>query len=195
MAGMTFAVGGMQVWMPTFLARVRHIPLGTANFKFGLLTVVAGIVATLAGRFLGDFALKHTKGGYYLVSGIGLALAVPAILLAVYTSGPLLFPAIFLGEFFILLNTAPLNAALVNSVNAEVRATAISVNIFIFHVLGDAFSPYIMGYISDLANLQTAFVAASAASGIGALVLFYGMRYAPDVKLTDNAEPTSARSH
>ncbi|HVP65063.1 MAG TPA: MFS transporter, partial [candidate division Zixibacteria bacterium] len=116
MAGMTFAVGGMQVWMPTFLERVRHIPLGTANFKFGLLTVLAGIVATLAGRFLGDFALKRTKGGYYLVSAIGLGLAVPAILFAVHAPGSLMFPAIFLGEFFILLNTAPLNAALVNSV-------------------------------------------------------------------------------
>jgi len=182
MAGMTFAVGGMQVWMPTFLERVRHIPLGTANFKFGLLTVLAGIVATLAGRFLGDFALKRTKGGYYLVSAIGLGLAVPAILFAVHAPGSLMFPAIFLGEFFILLNTAPLNAALVNSVNAEVRATAISVNIFIFHVLGDAFSPYIMGYISDLTNLQTAFIAASTASGVGALVLFYGMRYAPEIR-------------
>jgi MFS family permease len=182
MAGMTFAVGGMQVWMPTFLGRVRHIPLNIANFKFGLLTVVAGVVATLAGRWLGDFALKYTKGGYYLVSAIGLGLAVPAILFAVYTTGPLLFPAIFLGEFFILLNTSPLNAALVNSVNAEVRATAISINIFVFHILGDAFSPYIMGHISDRTDLQTAFVAASTASGIGALVLFYGMRYAPEIK-------------
>ena len=31
-----------------------------------------------------------------------------------------MYPAIFLGEFFLLLNTAPLNAALVNSVSARI---------------------------------------------------------------------------
>ena len=31
MAMMTFAVGGMQVWMPTFLTRVRGVPLDTGK--------------------------------------------------------------------------------------------------------------------------------------------------------------------
>jgi len=181
MAGLTFAVGGMQVWMPSFLVRVRSMELGRANFVFGLLTVVAGIVATVVGRWLGDVALRRHKGGYYLVSGVGLALSLPAILAAVYVKGALMFPAIFLGEFFILLNTAPLNAAVVNSVNARIRATAVAVNVFTFHFLGDLFSPTIMGYVSDKTNLQTAFVAASAAAGFGALALFYGMRYAPEI--------------
>ncbi len=188
MAGLTFAVGGMQVWMPSFLVRVRHIKLSEANFVFGLLTVVAGIVATLGGRWLGDVALRRHKGGYYLVSGAGLALSLPAILVAVYITGRFMFPAIFLGEFFILLNTAPLNAALVNSVDARIRATAVAVNVFTFHLLGDAFSPTIMGYISDKTNLQTAFLAASAAAGLGAWALFYGMRYAPDLSASARAQ-------
>ena len=30
-AMMTFAIGGLQVWMPTFLTRIRHVPLDRAN--------------------------------------------------------------------------------------------------------------------------------------------------------------------
>ena len=65
-----------------------------------------------------------------------------------------MYPAIFLGEFFLLLNTAPLNAALVNSVSARIRATALAVNVFTIHPLGDAFSPTLIGYISDRSNLE-----------------------------------------
>ena len=181
MAMMTFAVGGMQVWMPTFLARVRSVPLDKANLIFGSLTLVSGIFATLIGGWLGDRYLSRYKGSYYLVSGIGMALAMPAILCAVFFTGWPMYPAIFLGEFFLLLNTAPLNAALVNSVSASIRATAVAVNLFTIHLLGDAFSPTLMGYISDKSNLQWSFVAASAAVALSAIILFVGMRFAPDL--------------
>ncbi len=92
-----------------------------------------------------------------------------------------MFPVIFLGEFFLLLNTAPLNAAIFNSVSAPIRASAMAVNIFTIHLLGDAFSPSLMGYISDRSNLQMAFVAASAAIALSARVLFVGVRYAPQL--------------
>jgi MFS family permease len=186
MAMMTFAVGGMQVWMPTFLGRVRNVPLDKANLIFGSLTLVSGILATLLGGWLGDRYLSRHKGSYYIVSGIGMALALPSILCAVYFTGWPMYPAIFLGEFFLLLNTAPLNAALVNSVSASIRATAVAVNLFTIHILGDAFSPTLMGYISDKSNLQMSFVAASVAVGLSAIILFAGMRFAPE--LPDAAE-------
>ena len=93
-----------------------------------------------------------------------------------------MYPAIFVAEFFLLANTAPLNAALVNSVSARIRATAIAVNLFTIHLLGDAFSPALMGYISDRSNLRIAFLVASAAVGIAAIILFYGMRFAPGLE-------------
>jgi hypothetical protein len=98
-----------------------------------------------------------------------------------------MYPAIFMGEFFLLLNTAPLNAAILNSVSAPIRSTAFAVNIFTIHLLGDAFSPGLMGYISDRSNMQMAFVAASAAIALSAGVLFLGVRYAPQLPQGDKA--------
>lgn len=181
MAMMTFAVGGLQVWMPTFLTRTRGVPLGHANTIFGAVTVVAGTLATLLGGWLGDRLLRRTASAYQLVSAVGMLLSVPAMMVAIFVAGPVMYPAIFLGEFFILLNTAPLNAALVNSVSARIRATAIAVNVFTIHLLGDAFSPTLIGAVSDKTNLQTGFLAAVVAAALSAAILFYGMRFAPQL--------------
>ena len=181
-AMMTFAIGGLQVWMPTFLTRVRHVPLDRANVVFGGMTVVAGTVATLFGGWLGDRLLRRTPAAHQLLSAVGMALSIPAIVFAIYSPGPAMYPAIFLGEFFLLVNTAPLNAALVNSVSARIRATALAVNIFTIHLLGDAFSPTLIGYISDRSNLETGLTSMIAAVALSAVVLFYGMRSRPSWK-------------
>jgi len=179
MAMMTFAVGGMQVWMPTFLTRVRGVPLDKANLVFGGMTVVAGTVATLFGGWLGDRLLRRTPAAYQLVSAAGMLLSIPAVVGAIYLTGSVMYAAILIGEFCILLNTAPLNAALVNSVSAPIRATAIAVNLFTIHLLGDAFSPTLIGYISDRTNLQMGMVAMIVAVALSGTILVYGMKFAP----------------
>jgi sugar phosphate permease len=161
---------------------MRGVPLAEANRTFGLMTLVSGVLATLLGGWLGDLMLRYTRGGYYLVSAVATAVTLPAIAIAVSVTGAWMYPAIFVAEFFLLANTAPLNAALVNSVSARIRATAIAVNLFTIHLLGDAFSPALMGYISDRSNLRIAFLVASAAVGIAAIILFYGMRFAPGLE-------------
>jgi len=180
-AMMTFAIGGLQVWMPTFLVRMRQLPLDRANTLFGGMTVLSGTVATLLGGWLGDRLLRRTPAAYQLVSGMGMALSIPAIVVAIYNHGAAMFPAIFAGEFLLLLNTAPLNAALVNSVSARIRATALAVNIFTIHLLGDAFSPTLIGYVSDRSNLETGLMSMIVAVALSAAVLFYGMRFAPRI--------------
>jgi MFS family permease len=179
MAMMTFSLGGLAVWMPTFLSRVRGIPLARANLYFGAITAFNGIVATLFGGWLGDRLLRRTSAAYYLVSGIGMALALPVMALAIYRTGSLMFPAIFLGEFLLLLNTGPLNAAVINSVGAHIRSTAVAVNLFVIHALGDAFSPALIGSISDRTSLEAGFGVAIAAIFISASILLFGSQFAP----------------
>jgi MFS family permease len=192
LAMLTFAMGGLQVWMPTFLTRMRGVPLDHANQIFGLMTVVSGTFATLLGGWLGDRLLRRTPAAYQLVSAIGMVLSIPPMVAAIYIVGPAMYPAIFLGEFLLLLNTGPLNAALVNSVSARIRATAVAVNLFTIHLLGDAFSPTLIGWVSDRTNLQTGFFSAIVAVVLSATILFYGMRFAP--KLPHNLENSAPRS-
>ena len=101
--------------------------------------------------------------------------------MALYTDGTKMVVGIFVAEFLLLLNTGPLNAAVINSVGAHVRAMALAVNIFIFHLLGDIPSAWLIGYISDRYSLQSAFLGPVIAIGLSSAILFYGMRFAPPV--------------
>ncbi len=190
MTGMTFAVGGLAAWVPTYLVRVRGMELAEANLVFGLLTLVSGVGGTMAGGWLGDRLLTRVPSAYFLVSGAGLALAVPcgaAVILLGDRAWVL--AAIFLAEVFIFLNTGPLNAIVANVSRSEVRATAYAVNIFVIHALGDAISPTIVGMVSDRAGLSTAFWVAPGALALAALFCFWGMRtYAADARETPRAE-------
>ncbi|MBI1740963.1 MAG: MFS transporter [Acidobacteriales bacterium] len=183
MAAMTFSLGGIQVWMPQFLYSERHYTLESANLTFGLIVVVDGILAALAGGWLGDYLLRRTRSAYYLVSAVSMMLGVPVMIVALFVSGRAMVPAIAVAAFFLLLNTAPLNAAVINSVGAHIRATAIAVNIFIIHILGDVPSPTMMGWVADKRSLQAAFILPVIAMVISSAILFYGMKFAPAVRV------------
>jgi MFS family permease len=187
MAFMTYSLGGIQVWIPQFLYSERHLTLEKANLMFGMIIVIDGILAALAGGWLGDYLLPRMKSSYYFVSALSMLLGIPVMIIALFNKGPLMIPAIGVAAFFLLLNTAPLNAAVINSVGAHIRATALAVNIFIIHILGDVPSPTMMGWVADKRSLQAAFVLPVVAMGISAAILFYGMRFAPSVALDGNA--------
>ncbi|MBZ5530777.1 MAG: MFS transporter [Acidobacteriia bacterium] len=182
MAMYTFAVGGLQQWIPTFLVRLRHVPVDKAGIIFGGMAGFNGIVATLLGGWIGDRLLKRYFGAYYTFSGIAMFVAVPLMVATVYVTGSLMFAAMFLAIFFLLLGTAPTNAALVNSVAPRIRSTALAVNIFVIHLLGDATSPYLIGVISGRTSLQTGFWVAFAAAALSGIVLIYGAQFAPRPK-------------
>ncbi len=183
MAAMTFSLGGIQVWMPQFLFSERHYSLEAANLIFGIIIVVDGILASLAGGWLGDYLLPRMKSSYYLISAASMGLGVPVMIVALFARGRAMVPAIAVAAFLLLLNTSPLNAALLNSVGAHIRATAIAVNIFIIHILGDVPSPTMMGWVADKRSLQAAFILPVIAMVISSSILFYGTRFAPALRI------------
>src|SRR5579871_1549010 len=186
MAAYTFAMGGMQVWIPTFLVRLRGLDLKTANIDFSIIVIINGIGATLLGGWIGDRLLRRFYGAYYSFSGFAMLLAVPFMVAAIYATCSLMFPAMFVAVFFVLVGTGPTNAALVNSVCNDMPTTALAVNVFIIHLLGDAFSPTLIGRISDkTGSLQTAFWVAFVAAGLSGLILLYGAKFAPRFQVQD----------
>ena len=185
MAFMTFALGALQVWIPTFLVRERGFALEKANLLFSAIIVFDGTVASLAGGYLGDWLLPRVRSSYYLVSAASMLVAVPLMIVAFSARGNIMIVAIFLAAFLVLFNTSPLNAAVINSVSAPIRSTAIASNIFIIHALGDASSPWIVGRIADRWSLGHAMlVTTPVAIALSSAILFYGMRFAPALAAT-----------
>jgi MFS transporter, Spinster family, sphingosine-1-phosphate transporter len=122
---------------------------------------------------------------------VSMALGVPFMIVALFHPGRLMLPAIAVAAFLLLFNTSPLNAAVVNSVGAHIRATAIALNIFILHFLGDVPSPAMMGWVADKRSLEAAFILPVIAMVFSAAILFFGVRFAPSVAI-ERRQPAQA---
>ena len=180
----TFTVGGISTWLPTYLVRFGSMSVAKAGTVAGALTVVCGLLGTIVGGWLGQRWQRRQRGGLYLLSAWGSILAIP-FAAAVFFGPPSVFiPGAFLAEFFLFLGTGPLNAAIVNSVAAPIRATAISVNLFVIHALGDAFSPHLIGRISDATNLRYGLAITLITLAASGAILHAGARFAPQLSTT-----------
>jgi MFS family permease len=186
LATLTFAMGGISAWMPTFLHRSAGLSVGNAGLTVGGITVVDGIAGTLAGGWIAQRWLRTNDRALYLLSFWSVALTLPCGMVVFFGPKAWTIPALLVTEFFLFLNTGPLNAAIVNSVSAPVRATAISVNLFCIHAFGDTFSPTIIGAISDKTNLRVGLGVTLIFLVISAIILLAGSRFAP--RLDDTGE-------
>jgi MFS transporter, Spinster family, sphingosine-1-phosphate transporter len=149
-AAYTFALGGLAYWMPTFLERVRGIPIEEASVSFGEIVVITGFVGTFAGGWLSDYLLRYSRQAYLWFSGVVTVLAAPVAYLALSAaSREVYLPAIVVAELLLFMSTGPINAAIVNVVSPLERASAVALSMFTIHLLGDVPSPVLIGYLSD----------------------------------------------
>ena len=185
LAALTFAMGGISAWMPTFLERVGGLSLGSASMAVSAITVVDGIAGTLVGGWIAQRWLRSDHRALYLLSFWSVALTLPCGALVFFGPRAWAIPALFAAEFFLFLNTGPLNAAIVNSVSAPIRATAIACNLFCIHFFGDTFSPQIIGAISDRTKSLSLGLGATLVSlVVSCVILRMGARFAPPLEET-----------
>lgn len=183
LATLTFAMGGISWWMPEFLRRYSGLSMGSASLTVGAITVLDGIGGTLVGGWLAQRWLQTNHRALYLLSFWSVVLTLPFGLLVFFGPEWMALPALLLAEFFLFLNTGPLNAAIVNSVTAPIRAAAVGLNFFLIHCFGDTFSPQIIGAISDRANsLRVAMGTTLVALAVSAGILWLGGRVAPPLE-------------
>ncbi len=155
----TFAIGGFAHWAPTFLHAHYGLEAGTASKNFGLATIVGGLVGTLFGGALVDFIARRRRGADRDATFVRASLSVCAI--SAGLGAPLAAAAILAGtssRFFVLvvpcevalfMSSGPVNLALLRSVPDGLRASAMAFGIFAIHLLGDMWSPFLIGLAAD----------------------------------------------
>jgi MFS family permease len=160
----TFVVGGVGYWMPRYIARflypnphpenpeIAPDVLGEVNLYFGIILVVSGLLATLAGGWAGDWLRGRVRGSYFLVSGVGMLIAAPLVLGVLWAPLPWTWVFVFLIVFWLFFNTGPINTIPANVTHPAVRASAYALLILVIHLFGDAFSPPIIGLIAGQAH-------------------------------------------
>ncbi len=172
---MTFAIGGLGFWIAAYL-RYREQP-ESGKMIFGAITVVAGLGSTLLGGVLADKLRPRIPGSYFLVSGLGMLIAFPLFVAALFTPFPAAWSLMFAAIFFAFLNTGPSNTALANVSLPSIRATAFALNILIIHTLGDASAFPVIGYIGGHTNMNVAFLVVSGMMLLAGVLWLVGMKY------------------
>jgi MFS family permease len=178
MAAITFSLGGISAWMPSFLERSGFSP-NTVGLTLGAITAGAGLGGTAFGGWLAQMWLRSNHRALYLISAWSALLTVPFGVLCFFGPRATMLPALGIAMFCIFLGTGPLNAAIVNAVPAAVRATAIAMELFLIHALGDTPSPRLIGMVSDRSTLATGLGLTLVTMVIATVLLFLGARTVP----------------
>src|SRR5439155_13924446 len=133
------------------------------------------------GGWVSDKLAERYQGAYFWISGIGILVSCPFVLLMLKLPFPYAWGAIAGAVFFLFFNTGPSNTILANVTRPTIRATAFAVNIFVIHVLGDAFSPPLLGAIVGKSDhgghWNAAFIVVAAVMAVAALLWLWGAKY------------------
>lgn len=185
----TFAIGGFAYWAPKYLHARYGLEPGRASVDFGLITVAAGFIGTLAGGWLADGAVrKRTRrtaasalaakeaeaeiaranlSVCALSAGLGAPLAAAAIAAPTALG---FFACVAACEVALFLSSGPMNVAMLRSVPAGLRASAMALGIFAIHLLGDLWSPPLIGLVADHAPMIWAMMAVPLVFALAAFV-------------------------
>lgn len=181
-AAVTFSLGGISWWMPSFLQRITGRSQSSAAFLMGAITVVAGLGGTILGGVAAQRWSRRTPRALYLIPAIGAALAVPPALVCFFGPRSLTLPGLAVAVFLIFLGTGPVNASTINAVRPEIRATALAGQLFLIHALGDAISPSVIGAVSDRSNLAVGLASTLVTLLLASVIFFVGARFAPQLR-------------
>jgi MFS family permease len=180
-----FVLASNAFWLPIVLNRRFDLSVSKAGLLAGVVLVAGGLIGTLAGGWIGDRRALNNPAAHLQVGIAGFLLGAVFIsiaLVAPMTVGPLpvFVPAFFLAVVCLYLYSGPFTALSQSVVSPALRASAVTMLLFVSHILGDSHSPFDVGVISDqVGSLQLALLITSPTLlVVAALIAATGLRTA-----------------
>ncbi|XP_032353860.1 protein spinster homolog 2 isoform X3 [Camelus ferus] len=168
-SAVSFATGALGMWIPLYLHRAQVVqktaetcsnpPCGAKDsLIFGAITCFTGFLGVVTGAGATRWCRLRTQRADPLVCAVGMlgsAIFICLIFVAAKSSIVGAYICIFVGETLLFSNWAITAEILMCVVIPTRRATAVALQSFTSHLLGDAGSPYLIGFISDLIRQST----------------------------------------
>ncbi len=162
-----FVLASNAFWLPILLNRRFHMTVSQAGLLAGVVIVLGGLVGTLGGGWVADRLGQKSPNAYLQVGIAGFLVGAVFIVVALigpYSLGPIpiFIPSFFIAVVAIYLYSGPYTALSQAVVTPGLRASAVTVLLFVSHVFGDSHSTFDIGVISDhIGSLQTALLITS----------------------------------
>lgn len=143
-------LGAYSYWGPR--AGYAIFNLMNADLVFGCMTVLCGIVGTVAGGVILDKIGATVSNGFKLLT-ISTFIGGAACFVS-FLSGTLacFIPLFALGELFLFATQGPVNTLILGSASEELRPLATAMSTICIHVFGDVPSSPLMGALQDYLN-------------------------------------------
>ncbi|WJX26416.1 hypothetical protein P8452_15340 [Trifolium repens] len=145
-----FVIGAYSYWGPKAVYNIYH--LADTDLVFGGITIVCGIVGTLAGGFVLDFMTNTISNAFKLMSVttfIGAAFFLGAYLCRNVNG----FLALFsIGELLVFCTLGPVSYVCLHCVRPSLRPLSMAMSTVAIHVFGDVPSSPLVGVLQDSIN-------------------------------------------
>jgi MFS family permease len=173
-SALMFTVSGVGAWLPQFHERFNDLTEKEATGAIGLLLVLGGVPGVLLGGRLADRFMARIAGARVVIPawclGIGNVFMMASYVEGVPRVASLLLQ--LLGVFTITMAIPSLRAGLADAVPAHLRGAGFGAFNLASIVFGVAAAPFIVGTLSEIWDLRTAFLIVSPPVFIGAFVLY-----------------------
>lgn len=144
------ATNNISIWGAIFYGRVMGVPIPTYGYWAGILTLAAGIPATLIGGILADKLRKRRPGGRMYYGALLALVSIPCWFVLLYSETPyLIFPFAFIALFSALgwLGAAAADSTEISG--AKLRGLAVAIYFFTVNIAAYLIGANIIGLISD----------------------------------------------
>lgn len=152
----TFVLGGLSWWVPLYVTYAiqsknevpEEIPL-----LFGVITCISGLFGVVVSSLVSPGLRKLTGKADPLLCAFGSLITVPCLFILILVTRsipmPLWWCLTFVAISSMCLSWTIVADILLYTIHPTKRSIASAFNILICHLFGDAFSPYVIGAISD----------------------------------------------
>ena len=185
-----FVLAANAFWLPLLLHRRFDMSVSRAGLVAGVVLVAGGLIGTLAGGWIADRRAVKTPAAHLQVGIAGFLIAAVFIVIALVAPlnigpVPVFIPAFLITVIALYLHAGPFTAVSQNVVSPALRASGVTMLLFVSHVFGDSHSTFDIGYLSDrLGSLQLALLITSPTLLIlAAIIAATGLRTVrPDIE-------------
>jgi MFS family permease len=189
-----FVLASNAFWLPTLLVRRFDLSVSQAGLFAGIVLVLGGLIGTLAGGWIADRLARKNPAAHLQVGIVGFLIGAVFIvisLLAPLNIGPIpvFVPAFLITVIALYLNAGPFTAVAQNVLSPGLRASGVTMLLFVAHVFGDSHSTFDVGFLADrLGSLQAALLITSPTLLVlAAIIAATGLRSVrPDVQAMED---------
>ncbi|KAL2460356.1 putative sphingolipid transporter spinster2 [Abeliophyllum distichum] len=145
-----FVIGAYSYWGPKAGYNIYH--MSNADIMFGGITIVCGILGTLAGGFVLDLMTSTISNAFKLLSFATLFGAIFCFTSFCFKSLYAFMALFSIGELLVFATQGPVNFICLHSVKPSLRPLSMALSTVSIHIFGDVPSSPLVGLIQDHIN-------------------------------------------